>query len=331
MAEDPSISPALAEFFGSLGLDPASLTAAPGASAPTSQADIAAMALQSALALSQPYGSPLPWWAQGLRYALVSEDQFPGVYKANEGLVYMDTAATQQEVRTPANKFAAEQGGPYETTTTTGPKQDYALTVTQAMNLPYTWDQGEVADAMDRMKAAGLQVDGFDSLVSAWQGLVNRAATTYSMTDGKRKLTPWDVLDLYKDESKAAGTFVDPNRTETQIHRSVTEVSEGEAWASIQGTLSQMLGRDPTDQETRDFTYRMNRLASTNPQISKTVAQYKNGELASTTTHTDPGFTAADMAEEAYDDAQSDPDYAEYRAGSYYFNALMSALGPIGG
>lgn len=329
MAEDPSLSPGLSEFFGSLGIDPgALLTQAP--SSPTSQADLASSLLQAALATSAPYRNPLPWWAQGLRSSLVSEDQFGKVYQAEEGLVYMDTAASQRQIETPANKFAAEQGGPTQSYTVADQK-DYALTVTQAMNLPYTWDQDEVVDAIARLKAAGLQVDGFDGLVSAWQGLVNRAATTYAMTDGKRKLTPWDVLDLYKDESVAAGTFVDPNRTETQVHRSVTEVSEGEAWASIQGTLSQMLGRDPTDQETRDFTYRMNRMAATNPQISKTVAQYKNGELASTSTHTDPGFTSADMAEEAYEGAQNDPEYAEYRAASYYFNSLVSALGPIGG
>lgn len=330
MAEDPSVSPGLADFFGSLGLDPSMLLQqSPTASAP-SQADLSAAMLQSALATSAPYRNPLPWWAQGLRSALASEDQFAGVYNAGEGLVYMDTAASTREVEIPANKFSAEQGGATQSYEVDD-QEDFALTVTQALNLPYTWDQGEVLDVIDRMKAAGLQVDGFDSLVGVWQGLVNRAATTYAMTDGKRKLTPWDVLDLYKDEAKASGTFLDPNRTETQVHRSITEISEGQAWASIQGTLSQMLGRDPSDQETRDFTYRMNRMAATNPSISKTVSQYRSGELASTTTHTDPGFTAADMAEEAYDDAQSDPDYAEYRSASYYFNSLLSALGPIGG
>ena len=92
-----------------------------------------------------------------------------------------------------------------------------------------------------------------------------------------------------------------------------------------------MLGRDPTDQEMRDFTYRMNQLAARNPSISKTITSYKNGEAVSQNTHTNPGFTAADMAQKAYDTAQSNPDYAEYQSATTYFNAALSALGPIGG
>jgi hypothetical protein len=136
---------------------------------------------------------------------------------------------------------------------------------------------------------------------------------------------------MYKNEQKAAGTWVDPNRSETRVSRNVTEISEGEAWSAIQSNLSNLLGRDPNDQETRDFTYRMGRLAASNPSVSQTVTQYKNGEAVSSNTHTDPGLTSADIAHEAYDQAQAEPDYAEYRASSYLFNALQSALGPIGG
>jgi hypothetical protein len=115
------------------------------------------------------------------------------------------------------------------------------------------------------------------------------------------------------------------------VQRSVTEISEGEAWATLQNNLSNLLGRDPSDQETRDFVYRMNALAASNPAVSKTATRYKNGEAVSSSTHTDPGFTGADMAQEAYTGAQNNPDYAEYRSASYLFNAVLSALGPIGG
>lgn len=118
---------------------------------------------------------------------------------------------------------------------------------------------------------------------------------------------------------------------QTQTSRSISEITEGQAWASIQGTLQQMLGRDPTDQELRDFTYRMNRMAADNPTITRTIQQYKDGELDSTTSRTRGGFTAADMAQEAYDQAQNDPEYAEFQAATTYFSALQSALGAIGG
>lgn len=118
---------------------------------------------------------------------------------------------------------------------------------------------------------------------------------------------------------------------QTQTSRSISEITEGQAWASIQGTLQQMLGRDPTDQELRDFTYRMNRMAADNPTITRTIQQYKDGELESTTSRTRGGFTAADMAQEAYTEAQKDPEYAEYQAATTYFSALQQALGAIGG
>lgn len=330
VTEPTPISPDLQALLSSSGIDINSLlTQQP---APTSQADIASALLQSAMAVSKPYNQALPWWAQSLQGNLISEDQFGKVYQAKEGLVYLGTGG-QRTVSTPANKFAEDMGGP-STTTTLPANRDYAATVTQAMNLPYTWDEREVADAIQRLKSAGIQVDSFDmgsnSLVNVWGSLVNRAAQTYALTDGERKLTPWDVLDLYKNEADASG--IGPfSGSKTTVQRNVTEISEGEAWAQLQNNLSQMLGRDPSDQEMRDFTYRMNQLAARNPAISKTITQYKNGEAVSSSTHTDPGFTGADMAQEAYDSAQNDPEYAEYRGASLYFNALMSALGPIGG
>lgn len=332
------VDPQVASLAAGLGIDLGSLLSpspTDSASGTQSQADISAALIQSAQAATSSYGSPLPWWAQGVADQLVSEGQFGNVYKAGEGLVYLGTGGINTTTTdTPTNKFASEMGGPYETTTSPAHK-DYALTVTAAQNLPYTWDEKEVADAMKRLKEAGIPVDSFDlgsnSLVSVWGALVNRAAQTFALTDGQRKLTPWDVLDLYKKESSTTPGSTGYTGTKSTVARNVTDITEGEAWSQLQNNLSQLLGRDPSDQELRDFTYRMNRLAAENPAISKTITRYKNGEAVSSRTHTDPGFTTADMAQSAYDTAQNQPDYAEYRGASYLFNAVMSALGPIGG
>lgn len=119
--------------------------------------------------------------------------------------------------------------------------------------------------------------------------------------------------------------------TKTRTDRSVAHLGEGEAWTALRGTLTQMLGRDPEDQEVREFAFKMNQLAAENPSISETIQRYKDGDLVSTRTESiDEGFNESDVAREAYEDAQSDPEYAEYQAGVTYFNSVMSALGAIG-
>jgi hypothetical protein len=209
--------------------------------------------------------------------------------------------------------------------------KDKTKTVAQAMNLPYTWEDEEIADAMDKMREAGMDVKGFDDVLSVWGSLVERAAMTYSMSEGKRKVTPWDVLDMQKSEAKAAGiTILDPNRTESVVQRSVSDITEGQAWSTLQQTLSGMLGRDPSDQELRDYTYRMNQLAAANPSITNTIVKYKDGRAVSQTSDTQTGFTNDDMAQSAYEKAQDNPEYAEYQGATTYFNAAMSALGAIG-
>jgi hypothetical protein len=312
------------------GYDPETLFAPPPADG-SSGADLGATMMQTAYEMSAPWLGALPWWVQSAADEILSRDQFGGAYGAGEQVVYLGSNEVTATTVDPANKFASETDGrPGDETTSTKVKP-FAVTMTAAQNLPYGWDEQEVADAIERMKAAGLNVTDFEGLTQAWGMLVNRAAATYTQTDGERKLTPWDVLDLYKSEAVAAGTYVDPNRTETTTSRNVTEITEGQAWSAIQGTLSQMLGRDPSDQELRDFTYRMNRMAASNPSISTTITQYKDGSAVSSSTHTDPGYTAQDLAQDAYDTAQDDPEYAEYRGASYLFNAVQSALGPIGG
>lgn len=315
-------------------------TAAP--TGPLGGSDLAAALLGSSMDVAGRYGltgrdfgGVLPPWASGIASVVKSSpdwDPYLGVVsQGGDERVYFGEKDYKQVVgSTPPNKFASEIGLPSEPVTATTPG-DRTRTVTQAMNMPYLWDEEQIAKAMERLKDAGIQVGSFDELVSAWGSLVNRAAMTYSLSEGQQKVTPWDVLDLYKKEAQASGTYVDPNRTESYTQRNVSEITEGQAWTSIQGTLSQMLGRDPSDQELRDFTYRMNHMAASNPSISKTITQYKNGEAVSSSTHTDPGFTSSDMAQEAYDSAQNDPEYAEFRGASYLFNAAMSALGPIGG
>lgn len=302
-----------------------------------------AMDVTGRVGLTGRGASVLPDWARDLPsevYQNPDFDPFFGVVsqQGDERVYFGDKQVTRQ-VRTGEldvnsgdfNDDTFRSGGATPVTEEVTKTKDKTRTVAQAMNLPYTWEDEEVADAMDKMRDAGLDVQGFEDVLDVWGSLVDRAAMTYSMSEGKRKVTPWDVLDMQKAEAKAAGIqILDPNRTESVVQRSVHDITEGQAWSTLQQTLSGMLGRDPSDQELRDYTYRMNQLAAANPSITNTIVKYKDGKAVSQTSDTETGFTSDDMAQSAYERAQDNPEYAEYQSSTTYFNAAMGALGAIG-
>lgn len=307
-----------AQAMAEAGLDPNSPTAA------TATADNPLT--YAALSISQRV-SLLPKWARDLKVVgLGREEEPPAMF------VYMgDTdrrvvTQTAQDFDTPRG-FGADAAPVVKNVET-----EQAQTIQRALNQPYLWDDEELDDAMKKMQDAGLDVKSFEDVTSVWESLVERAAKTYSFSKGERKVTPWDVLDLVNRETETANGGEDPeNFTYTSTSKNVQDISEGEAWSVLQSNLSRMLGRDPSDQEVRDFTHRMNTLAARNPAISKTVATYKNGRLTnSSTTEVDSGFTADDMVQDSYEDAQADPEYGAFQAASTYYNAAIGALGAIG-
>lgn len=256
-------------------------------------------------------------------------DPFLGMNGQGDERVYLGTSGTGRETRVIKN---VDEVGNEVTATNVATDEpgDKTKTFSQVVNMPYMWDQDEINETIEKMNDAGLQVGSFDDMMQVWQGMVSRASMMYSLSAGENKVTPWDVLDMYKSEAKASGTLLDPNRKELRTSRSVNELTEGQSWDVLRSTLQQNLGRDPSDQEVRDFVYRMNSLAAKNPSITKTITQYKNGQAVSSNSTTSGGFTAADAAMAAYEDSQNDPDYAEYQSATTYFNSVLAALGPIG-
>lgn len=313
-----SVDDLLTQALAEAGIDPANPTA--------TVADPSSPLTYAALSISQRT-SLLPAWARDLRViGLGKEEQAPEMF------VFMRDAervVPSPTVYGPIAEGSPRSMGPVAPETVDTSK---AQTVTRALNQPYLWDEEELDEAMKRMQDAGLDVKSFDDVNAVWQGLVERAAKTYTISEGEKKVTPWDVLDLVKREDETAnGGQDDENFTHVSTSKSVQDISEGEAWATLQSNLSRMLGRDPSDQEVRDFTHRMNTLAARNPAISKTISTYKDGRLTnSTTKQVESGFTADDMAMTAYEDAQASPEYGAYAAASTYFNAAASALGAIG-
>lgn len=215
---------------------------------------------------------------------------------------------------------------------------DGTMTVQQAVNAPFGWSSQQVADTIKKMNKSGFNVKSFDQMTQVWSSLVQRASAMYAYSEGHNKVTPMDVLSMYGKEAVKAG-LIDASgnpisrlagTTHTTTSTSVSDITQGDAWNALQNTLSSLLGRDPSTREVRDFAYRMNSLAAKDPSISKTITTYDKHGNASTHTTSHGGFDANDLAHAAYDEAQSDPNYAEHQAATTYYNAAISALGAIG-
>lgn len=205
-----------------------------------------------------------------------------------------------------------------------GLHDDSIVSIDQAASLPYTWSNDEINSAIKKFKAAGYNINGFDDLVGAWGNLTKAAAGRYTL--GGIKVTPWDMLELQRKQGTGAA-----GSTQTSTSRTVSEISVGTAWSALRSVVKDQLGRDPSDQEVRDFTYRMQSLAAKNPSISTTTQTTDaNGNSTSNTT-SKQGFTGDDLAKAAMEDAQADPDWAEHQAATTYFNAAIQSLGAIGG
>jgi len=338
------------QSLASLGLDPAMVAQLMGSAGTTPGQPIDIVSLLQGTAMQvtgregltgTPFSGVLPPWAKDIPAAVLGDvnfDPYLGIVsQQGDEQVYMTGGTTQEVFRAPSHAHLPGEGDvqnelPVNDVKTEETPRDYTLSATQVNNLPYMWTEENITDAMKRMREAGMNVTSFDQLNQVWSGLVGRASMMYSLSEGKNKVTPWDVLDMYKAEAKAADSYVNyENGTRVSTNKSIAHITEGEAWSSLQSTLSKMLGHDPSDQEVRDFTYKMNQLAAKNPAISKTISQYKAGDVASSTTSTEGGFTGSDVAQAAYEQAQNNPGYAEFQAGSTYYNAALSAIGAIGG
>lgn len=242
-----------------------------------------------------------------------------------DDMVYMGKESTQ-------NMPQAHISLPGETAEAGGPRTQHdAVTVQTAMNLPYTWSQDKVVSVEKQMREAGLNVQSFDDLYRAWGSLVTRASRTFTLTSGKTAVSPWDLLEATKKENIANGTLdKSGNIIRTSTHTSIYNVTDGDAWASMKQATANLLGRDPTDQEIRDFASRASNVASNHPSTTTTTSTTDTATgNSSTSSSSAGGFDSNDLQHMAYTDAQNNPDYGAYQAAGTYMNALFGALNEV--
>jgi len=209
------------------------------------------------------------------------------------------------------------------------------ITVGQALNLPYHWSEDKLSDVAKKMRKAGFAIgaqgDTFEDILGVWESLVTRASKTYVLSGGTNAVTPWDMLSVYKRENKEAGVLdANGNVVQHETVKSVNDLSEGQAWSILRTSMQASLGRDPSDQEVREFLAAANADAAADPTVTKrTTRTNEEGQSRTSESTTRAGYTAEDAQKAAYDDLTDSAEYADYQSASTYFNAMVSALGEV--
>ena len=110
-----------------------------------------------------------------------------------------------------------------------------------------------------------------------------------------------------------------------------------DAKALTKAVLQQELGRDPTQGEYEDFLSALNAAERENPDVSHTTSTYRldpvtqSPYLAKQRTVTQQGISEAGLAQVAQEQAQRNPNWAEWQAMGTYVPALLQALGSTSG
>ncbi|MGZ6788337.1 MAG: hypothetical protein ACXVGN_00070 [Mycobacteriaceae bacterium] len=209
--------------------------------------------------------------------------------------------------------------------------------------------------------AAGLVPESVDpmSVRTTFESLLHNIA---DMTKAGAHISPMGYLrNLIRmnglDPSKVPATpdftlkTVKPLDPWTQTTKSVYDVSPEQARSTLEGAITKMLGRAPSEAEIHDFINAAQTAAAKHPTTQ--TATFTPGDTGLTgkssstvteggvTTHEDAtgttvvtqhqGYSAADIAAMAERRAKNAPDYASYQAVATYFPALMQMLGSTTG
>lgn len=217
------------------------------------------------------------------------------------------------------------------------PPTNKILGLDAAINAPLLWKQKTQLKAIERAKALGYSVTTFADFLKVWEAAVKQSAAAYDNGTGK-KISPWDMLGMLAAGSstdKNGGTGTTPPftgvKTTTSTNTSIDDIDPATADSVLTSTLTQLLGRAPTDAEKSDYLSRANGLSKLNPAITQTTTKtnYQNGEATGqqSFTHQTGGVTQADLQSAAENQAKANPEYGAYQAAGTVYNWLTSALG----
>lgn len=204
---------------------------------------------------------------------------------------------------------------------------DKTSSLDQAMQMLYDPTQGR--QIMQQLYKLGLIDTPTDmqSAESLWSNAIQMAGRFYTLSGGKNKLSPWDVLNSLAGSQNAAKAKQNQPYTHTSTSTNVTKFTAEDAKGYATQAYQQFLGRDPSAKEQSAIASVLSKYAASNPSVTHTTVHGdgKGNETSSSTSS--GGVSAAGINQELRDQAQADPGYGAYIASTTYMNALQSLLG----
>lgn len=224
-----------------------------------------------------------------------------------------------------------------------------ATKYSDAQNLPGFWYNNDqnfykqfVAKAI-MYKVPGANSDmGLPEAGAIWDNLLQQSIQLGKSTG--RDWTPWQVLETYNHKPGSLGThkegdwiidnatgekvkYVGPrSKTTTQTRVDLTDPET--AQALITQSLTQLLGRAPSDGELAQFKGTISGYEKAHPTVATTTENINSmGETTSSNTTTSGGVTDAARQQLLQSGVEKGPEYAKYQGGTTYFNALLQLIG----
>ncbi len=194
----------------------------------------------------------------------------------------------------------------------------------QEMTLEYYgWSDKDKATL--RAKLAMIDKDALkatdDQIASMWGSYVQQSANHLA---GGVSISPWDILA--KDITTRGGS---PSLagTKTQKTTDTSLTSRVDAEALFTQAAQQLLGRDPTKQESAAFHNMLNAQEKANPTVATTTTTTdEEGNVVSQSRTSTGGLGAGGAQLLAKQKAEENPEYGAYQAATTYYNAMMQVI-----
>lgn len=199
----------------------------------------------------------------------------------------------------------------------------------------FQWDQKKVDALAAKLVKAGMLPSINVTRNDVWEvfrkGVLADAATAYASSPDKAQNVEQVLQGFMKRPvGDAAGENKPKNYTTTNTQTSISDPTE--ANSVFVDALRQRLGRAPTDAEKHSFLAALNAAQRANP--TKTTTQYtldeKTGGYNTTTGETTGGVNAGQFADD-FTMKNNEKEYGANQAATTYFDAMMGAMGAMGG